>query len=148
MRDGLSRHLGQALTDTIGAIQEIRASRTLKLTPRLLTENLERFQVVIETRTTAPFQVDYLVKEPSGNVLSGLMMAPTRIAPDSGRPVRFRAQSLKPLTGGNDIYVLSGNVAHVPTDENPVPEFHAFEARYRAVASRLLEIDRVEIPVH
>ena len=148
VRADLSRALERALIDTIDEIEAIKVNRNLNLTPHLATEHLERFQVVIETKTIAPFQVDFAVTEPSGNLLSGYMTAPTRIAPQQAKPVRFPVQTLKPLTGNNDIYVLSGKVSHVPTDQNPVPQFHRFEVKYRAVGNKLLEIDRVPIPVH
>ena len=99
-------------------------------------------------RTAVPFQVKYLVTEPGGNLLSGLMMSPARVDPKNKRLLRFRAVTLKPLTKGNDTYVLSGQVAHLPSDDRPVPEFHPFEVRYRFEGDALIEISRKQPPVH
>jgi hypothetical protein len=70
------------------------------------------------------------------------MMGPARIDPKGERRVRFAATALKSLTQGNDIYVLSGKVGHVPSDKRPVPELHPFEVRYRSLGKTLVEISR------
>ena len=155
-RDALADRLESSLRETLDAIQGERAANILDVTPHLATENLERFQVVFAVKTTVPFQVSYLVKEPSDNLLSALMTGPAPVDPQSfpvddllnRRLVRFAGTTLKPLTRGNDIYVLSGSVAHLPTDENQVPQFHSFEVRYRAVGSQLTEIGRQQPPRH
>ena len=154
-RELLADRLESALRETLDAIQAKRAGNILDVSPHLATENLERFQVLFEVKTTVPFQVRHLVQEPSGSVLSALMMGPAPVDPQSfpvdlqnRRFVRFAGTTLKPLTRGNDIYVLSGSVAHLPTDENPVPQFHPFEVRYRAVGSQLTEIGRQQPPRH
>ena len=155
-RDALADRLESSLRETLDAIQAERAGRILDVTPHVATENLERFQVLFEVKTTVPFQVSYFVKEPSGSVLSGLMMSPVQVDPKNTpvddllnrRFVRFSELTLKPLKQGNDIYVLAGNVAHLPTGENPVPKFHPFEVRYRAVGSRLIEVSRQQPPPH
>ena len=128
-RDMLADRLESALRATLDAIQAEREGNILDVTPGLLTEGLERFQVVFEVKTTVPFQVTHSVTEPSGNLLSGFMLHPVPVDPQKfpedpthRRFVRFPATSLKSLKKGNDIYVLSGSVAHLPTDENPVPK--------------------------
>ena len=147
-RANLSKRLERALDTVLNAIQVDRANRLLNLTPHLVTDKLERFQVVIEAGSLAPFEATYSITEPSGNLLSGFMLHPARLAPDGVNPVRFRSETLKPLTPGNDIYVLSGRVGHVPTEGNPVPLSHPFEVRYQVAGDGLTEIHRVQIPVH
>ena len=154
-RDALAHGLESALIETLDAIQTERTGRILDVTPHLATEDLERFQAVFEVQTTVAFQVSYSVTEPSGNLLSGFMLGPAPVDPQdtpldiqNRRLVRFAVTTLKPLTQGNDFYVLSGSVAHLPTDENPVPQFHSFEVRYRAVESRLIEVGRQQPPPH
>ena len=147
-RDNLAKSLERALSQTFDAIAVERASRILDVTPHLATDNLERFQVVLDVKTLVPFQVEYLVKEPSGTVLSALMMAPASVDPKDRRMIRFGVTTLKPLTPGNDVYVLSGKVAHVPSDERPVPQFHPFEVRYRSAGKALQEIYRQRPPAH
>ena len=142
VRVDLARRLESALGETLDAIQAQRASRILDVTPHLATDNLDDFQVVLEVQSPVPFQADYLVTEPSGNLLSPLMMGPARIDPKGERRVRFAATTLKPLTRGNDVYVLSGKVGHVPSDKRPVPELHPFEVRYRSLGKTLVEIFR------
>ena len=70
------------------------------------------------------------------------MMSPTRIDPKDKTLVRFPANTLQPLTGGNDINVLSGQVAQLPTDDLPVPIFQSFEVTYQVVGQTLREISR------
>ena len=148
VREDLARRLESALGETLDAIQAQRASRILDVTPHLATDNLENFRVVLDVQSPVPFQADYLVKEPSGNLLSPFMMGPARIDPKGDRMVRFAATTLKPLTRGNDVYVLSGKVGHVPSDRRPVPELHPFEVRYRSVGKTLVEISRQQPPPH
>ena len=90
----------------------------------------------------------FLIKEPSGNVLSGIMMAPHPVDPDGASIVRFQPQQLKPLTGGNDIYVLQGEVAHVASDQRRVPEFRKFKISYRFTETGLQEIERLDPVPH
>ena len=75
-RDALAGRLESALRETLDAIQAERAARILDVVPCLATDNLERFQALFAVKTSVPFQVNYIVKEPSGNLLSGLMMRP------------------------------------------------------------------------
>ena len=147
-RDSLAKSLERSLSEILEALAEERESRILDVTPHLATDNLEKFQVVLDVKTSVPFQVQYLVKEPSGTVLSGLMMRPDSFDPKGKRRVRFTTETLKPLTPGNDVYVLSGQVAHVPLDERPVPQFHPFEVRYRFLGNGLREISRQQPPAH
>ena len=127
VREDLARRLESALGETLDAIQAQR---------------------VLEVRSPVPFQADYLVTEPSGNLLSPLMMGPARIDPKGERRVRFAATTLKPLTRGSDVYVLSGKVGHVPSDKRPVPQLHSFEVRYRSLGKTLVEISRQQPPPH
>lgn len=147
-RGNLARGFERSLTQTLDAIQVQRESRLLEVTAHLATDKLERFQVVFDAANPVPFQVDYLVKEPSGTVLSGIMMSPTRVDPTDDRRIRFPPVTLKSRTPGNDIYVLSGKIAHIPSDERPVPKFYPFEVQYRAVGPLLREIDRNQPPPH
>ncbi len=147
-RQELARNLQRALRASLDAVAEQRTGRRLGVTPHLLTDGKGIFQFVMEVETAVPFQVEYLVKEPGGNVLSSLMMSPARVDPKNKRLLRFRADSLKPVSKGNDTYVLSGKVAHLPSDDRPVPEFHPFEVRYRIQGNALLEIRRQQPPVH
>ena len=147
-RDSLAVRLQRSLTGTLDAIAEERASRILDVTPHLATDKLEKFQVVLDVKTSVPFQVMYLIKEPSGTVLSALMMGPEKIDPNSKRRIRFPATTLKPLTSGNDIYVLSGRIAHVPSDARPVPPFYEFEVLYRCQGKTLHEIHRQQPLAH
>ena len=130
------------------AIRTERATRRIDLTPHLITNDLENFRVLIQVGSPAPFQVDFLTQEPSGNVLSPIMMTPHRVDPGEKEFVRFQEVAFKPLTRGNDKYVLTGKAAHVPSDEKPVPQFHSFRVEYRVLDGRLSEISRVRIPVH
>ena len=152
VRRDLAARLERALQETIQAIQAGRDSKILGVTPHLATDNLQSFQVVLDLQSPVPFQIDYLIKEPGGNILSGLMMRPTPVDPEGRSRVRFRAETLKALSPGNDTYVLSGKVAHLPTSEKPVPRFVTFEVQYRAVnnpqGGSLLEISRKDPPSH
>ena len=147
-RERLARDLEGAFGETLAAIQAQRANRMLGATPHLVTDSLQEFQVMIDLETAVPFQVDYLIKEPSGTLLSGFMMTPTPVDPKEMRRVRFPSTNLKPRAPGNDVYVLSGRIAHVPSGEQPVPEFHPFEVRYQAVGKTLNEIGRTHVPRH
>ena len=147
-REDLARNLERSLSETFKAIGAERASRILDVTPRLATDNLEKFQVVLDVKTSAPFQVDYMITEPSGNVLSAIMMRPMSFDPKDGQRMRFPITTLHPLTAGNDIYVLRGKVAHLPSYESPVPQFHPFEVRYRSFGTGLQEISRQQPPAH
>ena len=147
-RDSLAVRLQRSLTGTLDAIAAERASRILDVTPHLAMDNLEKFQVVLDVKTSVPFQVMYLIKEPSGTVLSSLMMGPHRVDPKDKRVIRFPATTLKSLKPGNDVYVLSGTIAHVPSDERPVPPFHKFEVQYRCQGKTLYEIYRQQPLAH
>ena len=151
-RSEARRHLAAKLQDAVrvclDAIEAEREGRLLGFSPHLAAVNAGRFQFVMDVQTAVPFQVDYLVKEPAGNVLSSIMLSPTRVDPGGQRRMRFAVEKLKPLTSGNDTYVLSGKVAHVPTDERPVPEFHPFEVSYRFSGNALREMGRSQPPVH
>ena len=147
-RETLATSFERSLIETIEAIAEERTSRILDVTPHLATDNLEKFQVVLDVKTSAPFQADYLITEPSGNVLSAIMMSPMRFDPKDRRQMRFPITTLHPLTDGNDMYVLRGKVAHVPRDERPAPRFHPFEVRYRFLGKELQEISREQPPAH
>ena len=148
VRANLAKSLERSLSETLEAIAEERESRILDVTPHLATDNLEKFQVVLDAKTSVPFQVKYLVEEPSGTVLSALMMGPVSVDPKEKRRVRFPTDTFKPLTRGNDVYVLSSQVAHVPSDDRPVPQFHPFEVRYRSLGNGLREISRQQPPAH
>ena len=148
VRENLAKSLERSLGETFNAIQAQRASQTLHVTPHLATDNLEQFQVVLDVQSPVPFQADYLVKEPSGNLLSPFMMGPARIDPKGETRVRFATTTLKPLTQGNDVYVLAGKVGHVPSDKRPVPELHPFEVSYRSIGKTLVEISRQQPPPH
>ena len=148
VRKGLARALERALSATTNAIKEERQNSVLGVIPHLATENLERFQVVLQVQTSIPFQADYIVTEPNGNVLSSIMMSSAKIDPKDRKEIRFNVTTLKPLTPGNDTYVLSGKLAHLPDEKRPVPDFHDFEVRYLAVGNELLEVSRRNPPVH
>jgi hypothetical protein len=75
-------------------------------------------------------------------------MSPVRVDPKGEKFVRFKAATLHPLTAENDVYVLSGRIAHLPSDERPVPEFHEFEVRYRLMGNALIEFARQQPPPH
>ena len=152
VRRDLTASLERALHEAIQAIQAERDSRILGVTPHLATDNLQTFQVVLDLQSSVPFQIDYLITEPGGNVLSSLMMHPAPVDPEDRPRVRFAAVTLKALSPGNDTYVLSGKVAHLPTSEKPVPRFVPFNIQYRAVSntqgSSLLEVARQDPPSH
>jgi hypothetical protein len=148
VRTDLALRIERAVQDAFAAVAGERAKRMLGVTPHLATDGVGTFQVILQVETAAPFQADYLIKEPSGNVLSGIMMSPARVDPKGESIVRFRADTLRPLTAGNDIYVLSGRIAHLPTNERPAPEFHQYEVRYRLVRNTLIEISRQQPPIH
>lgn len=147
-RETLARNFERSLSEIFEAIAAERASRILDVTPHLATDNLEKFQVVLDVKTSVPFQVDYLVTEPSGNVLSGIMMMPTSFDPKGIQRIRFPITTLKPLAAGNDTYVLRGKIAHLPSNNRPVPQFHQFEVRYRSLGTALQEISRQQPPAH
>jgi hypothetical protein len=148
IRTELASQIERAVREAFAAVAGERAKRMLHVTPHLVTDGVGHFQVLFQVQTAAPFQVDCIIKEPSGRVLSGLMMSPASIDPKGNSLVRFKRETLHPLTAGNDIYVLSGRIAHVPTNERPVPEFHHFEVRYRLVGNALVEISRQQPPPH
>ena len=75
-------------------------------------------------------------------------MRPASFDPEGETRVRFAPTTLKPLTPGNDVYVLSGTVEHVQSEERPVPLFHPFEDRYRTLGNSLDEISRQQPPPH
>ena len=147
-RENLAKALERALGGALDAVEAEREHRILGVTPHFAADGQGKFQVVLDLRSTIPFQVKYLVKEPGGNVLSGLMMAPHPVDPKGQKRVRFPAVALKALTQGNDIYVLSGEVAHVASDERPVPDFHSFEVRYHFSGRLWHEIGRRDPPAH
>ena len=144
VREDLADRLQRALGETLNAVQAERESTILSVTPHLATDNLERFQVLFDVETSVPFQVYYRIQEPEPykQILSGLMMAYQPHDPKDRRRIRFPAATLKPRSPGNDVYVLWGEVGHVPTDSRPVPEMHRFEVHYRVVRSNLVEIHR------
>ena len=147
-REDLTKRLERALNQTFEAIREERVARMIDVTPHLVSDDLKNFRVLLRVGSPAPFQMDFLIREPSGNVLSPIMMSPHRVDPQNATSVRFQETTFKPLTPGNKKYILSGKVAHVPTDEKPVPQFHSFQVTYSVVGGRLSEISRVPIPVH
>ena len=120
-RRDLAGKLERAVRASLNAITEQQANGLLGVQPHLVTDGEGKFQFAMAVRTAVPFQVKYLVTEPGGNLLSGLMMSPARVDPKNKRLLRFRAVTLKPLTKGNDTHVLSGQVAHLPSDDRPVP---------------------------
>ena len=146
VREDLAGGLQRALGETLNAISAERANQILDVTPHLATDKLEEFQVVLDVKTHVPFQVYCLVKEPSGTVLSDLMMGPASVDPKGETRVRFGATALKPLKPANDVYALSGRVAHIPSDKRPVPQFYPFEVRYRTLGKTLVEISRKQPP--
>ena len=147
-REGLTKRLERALKQTFEAIREERVARMIDVTPHLVSDDLKNFRVLVRVGSPAPFQIDFLIMEPSGNVLSPIMMSLHRVDPQNATSVRFQETTFKPLTPGNNKYILSGKVAHVPTDEKPVPLFHSFQVTYSVVGGHLNEISRVPIPVH
>ena len=147
-REDLTKRLELALNQTFETIREERVARMIDVTPHLVSDDLKNFRVLVRVGSPAPFQMDFLIREPSGNVLSPIMMSPHRVDPQNATSVRFQETTFKPLTPGNKKYILSGKVAHVPTDEKPVPQFHSFQVTYSVVGGRLSEISRVPIPVH
>ena len=147
-REDLARKLERALQDTLATMGVQRTSKILDVTPHLLMDDLDRFHVVFELLSPIPFQADYLVKEPSGFLSSNIRLRPAQIDPKDRKLVRFQVTTLKYLPGDNNIYVLSGQVAHLPTAERPVPTFHSFEVQYRVVNQALHEIARQQPPAH
>ena len=147
-RADLARALERALRDSLDAVEEERQSQILAVTPHLVPGEKGAVRVIFKLKTQAPFQVKFLIKEPLGNVLSGIMMAPHPVDPDGASIVRFQPQQLKPLTGGNDIYVLQGEVAHVASDQRRVPEFRKFKISYRFTETGLQEIERLDPVPH
>ena len=145
-RERLAHQLERALRGAIEAARTDRDNRILGVTPHLAADGQGNFQVVLELRNTVPFQVRYLITEPTGQVLSGIMMGPHPVDPKGRKLVRFPQQTLKPLSRGNEIYVLSGEVAHLATNERPVPEFHKFEVRYRFSGTVWHETGREDPP--
>ncbi len=144
VREDLSSRLRGALGHTLDAVQAEREGSILSVTPHLATDNLERFQVVFDVKTSVPFQVYYRIQEPDPykKILSGLMTANHPIDPKENRRIQFPAETLKPRSAGNDSYVLWGKIGHVATDSRPVPEMHRFEVHYRVVGSNLVETHR------
>lgn len=147
-RRHLAETLEHSLSETFAAISADLSAAILDVTPHLRTDNLERFQVALAVTTPVPFQVQYLITEPSGTILSSIMMGPERVDPKDNRLILFRVATLKPLAPDNDVYVLSGKVAHIPSDESPVPLFYEFEVHYRARGNRLHEFRRHLAPAH
>ena len=148
VRASLASRLESAICDAFAAVADDRAERLLSVTPHLDTDGAGHFRVIFQVETVVPFQMKYLISEPSRNGLSGIFTSPTRVDPKGNRIIVCPVRSLRPLTAGNDIYVLSGVIAHVPTDERPVPEFHRFEVQYRLMGNALQEISRLQPPAH
>lgn len=148
VRNDLASRIERAVRDVFTAVEGERAKHILDVTPHLVTDRTGLYQVILQVQTAVPFQVDYLIKEPAGRALSGIMLSPTKVDPKGEKTLRFQAQSLQELTAGNDIYVLSGRVAHLPTNERLVPTFLPFEVRYRLVGNSLVEIHRQQPPAH
>ena len=92
--------------------------------------------------------MDYLIKEPSNNVLSGIPMEMGHIDPKGQNIVRFNSQKLKPLTRGNNKYILSGKYGHLPSENCRVPDLYKFEVHYELVGGNLVETKRIQPPVH
>ena len=147
-RENLAKALERALGGTLDAVDAERGHRILGVTPHIAADGQGKFQVVLDLQNTVPFRVMYLVKEPAGHVLSGVMMAPHPVDSQGHNRVRFPAVALNALTRGNDIYVLSGKVAHVATEERPVPVFHSFEVQYRFSGELWHETSRRDPPLH
>ena len=147
-RESLAKALKRALGDSLDAVKAERENLILGVRPHLVVDTEGKVRVMFELRTGVPFQVKFLIKEPSGNVLSGIMMAPHPVDPDGKKFVRFQALQLKPLTRGNDICVLQGEVAHVASEQRRVPEFHKFRVRYRFSGNAFHEIDRQDPVPH
>ena len=110
VREDLSSRLRGALGHTLDAVQAEREGTILSVTPHLATDNLERFQVVFDVKTSVPFQVYYRIQEPDPykKILSGLMTVNHPIDPKENRRIRFPTETLKPRSAGNDTYVLWG----------------------------------------
>ena len=141
-RADLTRTLERALRDSLDALEAARQSQFLAVTPHLVLGKKGTVRVIFKLRTQAPFRVKFLIKEPSGNVLSGIMMTPHPVDPDGASIVRFQPQQLKALTRGNDTCVLQGEVAHVASERRRVPEFRSFKVSYRFTENGLQEIER------
>ena len=150
VREDLAGRLQSALGETLNAVQAARESTILSVTPHLVTDKLERFQVLFDVETSVPFQVYYRIQEPDPYkaILSGLMTAHQPVDPKDRRTIRFSSETLKPRSPGNDTYVLWGNVGHVATDSRPVPEMHGFEVHYRVMGSNLVETHRQQPTSH
>ncbi len=146
VREDLAGRLQSALGETLNGVQAERESTILSVTPHLATDNLERFQVLFDVETSVPFQVYYRIQEPEpyNKVLSGLMTSKHPIDPKDRRRIRFPAETLKPRSPGNDVYVLWGEVGHVATDSRPVPEMHRFEVHYHVIGSQMVETHRLQ----
>ncbi|MYE06921.1 MAG: hypothetical protein F4Y04_06840 [Chloroflexi bacterium] len=99
-REKLARELERALGDALDAVEAERDRRILGVTAHLAADGQGNFQVALQLRNAVPFQVKYLVTEPAGNLVSGLMMAPHPVDPKGKALIRFPSQTLKPLTGG------------------------------------------------
>ena len=147
-REGLANRLERAMGDALDAVKAERESQILAVTPHLVTDNEGKVRVIFAVKTGVPFQVKFLITEPSGNVLSGIMMAPHPVDPDGKRFVHFQPQQLKPLTRGNDVCVLRGELAHVASEQRRVPEFHKFEVKYRFSGNVFQEIARQDPVPH
>ena len=147
-RENLAKALKRALHDSLDAVEAERQIQILAVKPHLVTDDGGSVRVIFGLKTGVPFQVKFLIKEPSGNVLSGIMMAPHSVDPDGKKFVRFQALQLKPLTRGNDICVLQGEVAHVASEQRRVPEFHKFKVSYRFSGNGLQEIERQDPVPH
>ena len=148
VRENLAKALKRAFADSIDAVEAERESQILGVRPHLVKDNEGKVRVLFELKTGVPFQVSFMIKEPSGNVLSGIMMAPHPVDPDGKKFVRFQPLQLKPLTIGNDICVLQGEVAHVASELRRVPEFHKFNVRYCFSRNAFHEIDRQDPVAH
>ena len=145
-RKSLASKLEHALGTALHAVETGRESQILGVTPHLITDG-GSVRILLELQTPVSFQVKLMIKEPSNHVLS-FMMAPMSVDPQGKKFVRFQRENLKPLTKGNDIYVLGGEVAHVPSEERRVPDFHKFEVRYRFSGNVLQEVARQDPPPH
>ena len=68
---------------------------------------------------------------------------PYVLGDDADEPA-YPAETLKPRSPGNDVYVLWGEVGHVATDSRPVPEMHRFEVHYHVIGSQMVETHRLQ----
>lgn len=141
IRTQLSKKLNSEILQVLSSVDEYRKRNELRIKPNLVIEG-NRFQVVIDCINNTPFQMDYMVKEPSNKIISGVSLGMTPLDPKGKNIIRFAPETLNQPTSGNKKFILYGKFGHIQSESRPVPDLHKFEVHYEFIGERLVETFR------